>query len=67
LANGPTPAVPVCDLCGEDAVMTGMRGKQPVALCALHLPQFDTELASLYATIMDIKLAIRRRREGRTR
>jgi len=58
--------VPVCDICGEEAVMTGMRGKHPVALCAVHLPQFDAELADLYAAMIDIKLAARRRRDDRT-
>jgi hypothetical protein len=45
--------------------MTGMRGKQSIALCALHLPQFDAELADLYAAMIDVKLAARRRRDRR--
>jgi hypothetical protein len=45
--------------------MTGMRGRQFIALCAVHLPQFDAELADLYAAMIGIKRAARRRREGR--
>jgi hypothetical protein len=65
-ATAGTPAAPVCDVCGEEAVMTGMHGKQPTALCAVHLPEFDAELADLYAAMIDIKLAARRRRDRRT-
>jgi hypothetical protein len=60
------PTAPVCDVCGEEAVMTGMRGKQPVALCAVHLPEFDAELADLYAAMIDVKRAAQRRRDTRT-
>jgi hypothetical protein len=65
VATAGTPTVPVCNVCGEDAVMTGMRGRQFIALCAVHLPQFDAELADLYAAMIDIKRAARRCRDGR--
>jgi hypothetical protein len=45
--------------------MIGMRGKRPVALCAVHLEQFDAMSAALYAGMNDIKHAARCRGDGR--
>ncbi len=52
--------VPICDLCGEDAIMTG--GDPDVALCAAHLALHHPDLATLHAAITAAKRAVRRRR-----
>ncbi len=53
----------ICDLCGEDAIMSG--GDRDLALCPAHLALYYPDLAALHTAISAVKRMVRRRRNGR--